>query len=71
MSCLSKKKAGRERSGAPRPAPSPGLQPGRRAKLRFAVLLFAAEGGRKSEKRLNNESEKKEKAKAAAGGFNV
>lgn len=50
--------------------PRPGLQPGLRAKLRFAVLLFAAEGGGKSEKRLNDESEKKEKAKAA-GGFNA
>lgn len=35
--------------------PQPGLQPGRRAKLRFAVLLFAAEVGRKTEKRLNDE----------------
>jgi len=47
------------------------LQPELRAKLRFAVLLFAAEVGRKTEKRLNDEPEKKEKAKAAAGGFNV
>lgn len=46
-----------------RRATPPGLQPGLHAKLRFAVLLFAAEGGRKSEKRLNDESEKKEKAK--------
>jgi len=37
------------------PPPQPGLQPGRRAKLRFAVLLFAAEVGRKTEKRLNDE----------------
>ena len=71
MNCLSKKKARRERNGASRPAPPPGLQPGLRAKLRFAVLLFAAEGGRKSEKMLNDESEKKEKVKAAAGGFNA
>lgn len=46
-----------------RRATPPGLQPGLRAKLRFAVLLFAAEGGRKSEKRLGDEQEKKEKAK--------
>lgn len=54
-----------------RRATPPGLHPGLRAKLRFAVLLFAAEGGRKSEKRSNDESEKKEKAKAAASGFNA
>jgi len=77
MNYLSKQKGNRrEKRGS-----SPGLRsapvvakptsPGRRAKLRFAVLLFAAEGGRKSEKRLNDESEKKEKAKAAAGGFNA
>ena len=29
----------------------------------FRCVLFAAEGGRKPEKRLNDESEKKEKAK--------
>lgn len=33
--------------GALPPPPPPGLQPGLRAKLRFAVLLFAAEGDRK------------------------
>lgn len=63
MNCLSKKTGIIEMDGALPPPPPPGLQPGLRAKLRFAVLLFAAEGGRKSEKRLNDESEKKEKAK--------
>lgn len=36
-----------EMDGALPPSPPPGLQPGLRAKLRFAVLLFAAEGGGK------------------------
>ena len=39
---------------APHPSP-PGLQPELRAKLRFAVLVFAAEVGRKTEKKLNDE----------------
>lgn len=41
--------------GALPPPPPPGLQPELRAKLRFAVLVFAAEVGRKTEKKLNDE----------------